>query len=67
MSQPSLTDVISWCQDWFWKNPKSLQCQIDALSKRITALEGVKIGIADVRAQLHAETDKLSDALKKSP
>lgn len=39
MSQPTLDSVISWCQDWFYRKPQSLQERVKALEKRVDALE----------------------------
>lgn len=70
MSQPNLDSVISWCQDWFYKKPKSLQSQINDLAKRVSALE--KGGTPDPRiaeetASLKAKTDAVARDLAANP
>jgi len=62
MSQASLSSVISWCQDWFYKSPGSLQKQIDALAKRVTALEkGGGPAVDALDAEIRADTSDLAD------
>lgn len=64
-----IESTICWSQDWFWrKKDKSLQGQIDALEKRVEALEsGAAKKIEALRAGLKTSGDKLTDAEQNVP